>query len=274
MSTSSALAAAFFRIYILHALGAPARPASLLAALHAREGALPVPAGGFSRALQQLLDAGLVVAGPGGAVHLTPMGERERLAQRAAWERLLAIVGRILAGDLPPPQPPTGGGVPQPLPRPEPVAESYRERVVVAEVRSAMRRAREGGSAFAVVLACISVAHPQPAVARAMLQRALRETLGTARATFGAAAVALRYGTHGAALLVPARDAAGQAELLRARLAESLAAMRATVRAYAPARYSVRVATAEWSPEIATSGELLGVAEERLNDETAQTDVA
>lgn len=285
MATSTALAAAFFRLYILHALDSPARPVSLLTALHAREGALPVPAGGFSRALQQLLDAGLIVAGPAGALQLTPMGERERQAQRTAWERLVAIVGRVLAGELPGPEPPTGGGAPLTMPRAE-AAEScdpaaklgrvalgsgdgvasaaYRERVVVAEVRDAMRRARDDGRPFAVILACVSVAHPRPAAARAMLHRALRETLGTARATFGAGAVPLRYGANGVALIVPERDAAAQAELLRARLAESLAAMRATVHAYAPARFAVRVGSVVWSPELVTSGEVLRLAEERL----------
>lgn len=248
----------------LDALDSPARPVSLLTALHAREGALPVPAGGFSRALQQLLDAGLIVAGPAGALQLTPMGERERQAQHTAWERLVAIVGRVLAGDLPGPEPPTGGGAPLTMPRPEPVAESYRERVVVAEVRDAMRRARDDGRTFAVILACVSVAHPRPAAARAMLHRALRDTLGTARATFGGGAVPLRYGVNGVALIVPERDAAAQAELLRARLAESLAAMRATVHGYAPARFGVRVGSVVWSPELVTSGEVLRLAEERL----------
>lgn len=271
MGTSVALATAFYRLYLLHVLERPTRPAALLAALHASESPLPVPAGGFSRALQQLLDAGLVVAAPGGSVQLTPMGERERGAQRAAWERLTALVARLLAGELPAPEPPSGGGTPLPAPRPEPVAEAYRERVVVAEVRDAMRRAREGGERFALVLAQLSVAHAEPGRARAMLHRALRETLGTARSTFGPAALALRYGSHGVALLVPERDGAAHAELLRARLAESLAAMSATVRAFTGARHDVRVGVASWSPEIVTSAQLLRLAEERLSAEASPT---
>ena len=266
MATGGGLATAFYRLYILHALErAPARPAAVLAALHAREGPLPFEGGAFSRALQQLLDAGLLIAGPSGTVQLTPMGGRERAAQRAVWERLVAIVARLLAGELPSPEPPADGGVPMTLAPPERVAEGYRERVVIAEVREAARRGRDSGEAFAVVLAQLCVAHREPLRARAMVQRALRETLSACRSMFGPRAVALRYGMDGAALIVPSADADAQAELLRARLAESLAAMSATVRAFAGARHGVRVGLARWSPAVLTSAQLLRLAEEALD---------
>ncbi len=274
MPMSSALATAFYRLYILHALDQPARPAALLGALHSSEGALPIPASGFSRAMAQLLDAGLLVAAPNGGVQLTPMGVRERTAQRVGWEQLVASVSRLLSGELPAPEPPTGGGVLAPMPRAEPVADAYRERVVVAEVRNAIRRARDTGERFALVLGLVSVAHPEPARARAMLHRALRETLGSAPTLFGGDVLAARYGTHGLALLLPAADAATRAEILRARLAESLAAMCATVRAFACARHEVRLGLAQWSPEIVTSAHLLRLAEESLTAEASTASAA
>lgn len=267
MSTSGGLATAFYRLYILHGLEQPARPAALLAALHAREGALPLPSGGFSRAVQQLLDTGLIAAAPAGALQLTAFGRREREAQRIVWERLVGIVGRLLAGELPAPEPPPSGGVPLAIPSGERVADGYRERVVVAELREAIRRAREGGEPPALVLALIAVAHAQPVRAKAMLHRALRETLGSARSTFGGHVIALRYGTHGVALLGPERSAEAQAELLRARLSESLAAMTATVHTFAGARHAVRVGVGRWTPAVLTSAQLLRLAEDALVDD-------
>lgn len=275
MATNSGLATAFFRFYILCALEVqPARPAALLAALHAREGALPLGGGAFSRAYQQLLDAGLIAPAHAGAVQLTPFGRREREAQRAVWERLSAVVGRLASGDVPNPEPPPGGGVPLPVSRGERVADAYRERVVVAEVRDAIRRAREGGEPFAIVLALLAVAHPRPVHAKAMLHRALRESLGSARSTFGRQVTALRYGEQGVVLISPAADVDATAELLRARLAESLAAMTATVGAFAGARHAVRVGLARWAPPFATTGQLLQAAEDSLRGDEADRTAA
>lgn len=275
MSGSTSLGTAFYRLYLLHALErGPARPGALLAALHAREGALPVPTGSFSRALQHLLDAGMVAPAPLGAVQLTPLGRGEREAQRLVWGRLIAAAGRLIAGDVPTPEPPPDGGVPTQLVPARREAEAFRERVVVSTVRQAIRRAREEEATFALVLARLFVAHPQPVRARAMTQRALRETLSRATALFGRDVEALRYGEQGVLLVVPtgAGDAAAKAELLRARLTESFAAMSTTVRAFAGARHAVRVGVMPWTAAIATSGELLRCADRTV--EVAETPAA
>ncbi len=264
MGTGAGLATAFFRLYILHALErAPARPAAVLASLHSREGALPLEGGTFSRALQQLLDTGFVVPAPDGALDLTPMGRREREAQRQVWQRVVAIVARLLAGELPTPEPPSDGVALVPR-TPEHVPDDYRERVVLAEIRDVARRARDRDEPFGVALAEIAVTHPQPVRARAMLQRTLRETLGRAASSFAPGTRALRYGPNGVCLVVPGDRVEAQAELLRARLLESLGAMSATVRAFAGARYAVRAAAARWTREVMTSGELLRLAETSL----------
>ena len=265
MGTGAGFATAFFRFYILHALElGPARAAAVLSSLHSRDGALPLESGAFSRALAQLLDGGLILPAPDGAVVLTPMGRRERDAQRPVWERVVGIVARLLAGEFPTPEPPGDGGVPQLARAREPVSDEYRERVVLAEIRDATRKAGDTRQDLGLVLAEISVAHPQPMRARAMLQRALRETLGRAASSFARDTRALRYGPVGVCLIVLGEDAEAQAELLRARLLESLGAMGATVRAFAGARYAVRAGAARWSREIVTSGELLRRAEEAL----------
>lgn len=269
MGTGVGLATAFYRLWILHALeGAPQRSSAMLAALHASEGVLPLESGAFTKALQQLLDTGLVMPAEAGAVALTVMGRRERDAQRAMWQRLIAIVVRLLAGELPPPRPPTDGGV-RVVPRAPSHAVDERDPVVLADVRDAARRAREGDGPFAVVLADVAVAHPIPHRATAMLQRALRETLGSARSTFGSGIPVHRYGTTGVCLVAPGERAGELAELLRARLLESLGAMCATVRSFDGARYAVRLGTARWSPAAATSGALLRMAEEALSAESA-----
>ena len=268
MSTGSGLARAFYRLFILHALDdGPQRPATILAALHASEGALPVDGSAFTRAIAQLIDAGLVVPGALGALALTPVGRRERDAQRVVWQRLIAVVGRVLAGDIARPEPPTDGGTALPLVG-DRVTDEHRERVVLAEIRELARRAREGGPAFAVVLADVAIAHPRPAAATAMLQRALRETLGRARSTFGPAVAAHRYGERAVCLILEG-DATAPAELLRTRLLESLGAMRTTVKAFAEARYAVRIGAASFSPAAPTSGAVLRLAEAALAAEAA-----
>jgi hypothetical protein len=274
MANAAGLATAFYRLYILDALHhGPARPAALLAALHAREGALPLPGGGFSRALQQLLDAGLIGPAADGAMQLTPFGTREREAQRALWERLIGVVGRLLSGDAPAPELNAASDLPFEMAPGERVAEGYRERVVVAEVREALRAARNDGRLFSLVLAQLAVTHAQPARAKAMLHRALRETLGEARAIFGSDVRMLRYGVRGLALISPG-NGSSRAELLRARLTESLASMSASVRAYAGARYAVRVGDADWTPAISTSQHILRLAEEALARDDARSSAA
>ncbi len=265
MATGAAFATAFFRVYILYALehGA-ARPAAILGSLHSQEGAPLLEGGAFSRAVHQLLDAGLVLPALDGALELTPMGRRERESQRPVWERICAIMARLLAGDIPPPEPPDGGGVPQASRAPDRAPDEYRDRVVLAEVREAARRARDRDEPFGVVLAEIAVTHAQPVRARAMLQRTLRETLGRAASSFAPGTRALRYGSCGVCLVVPGEAVDAHAELLRARLLESLAAMSATVGAFAGARYAVRAAATRWTREVMTSGELLRLAESAL----------
>jgi len=271
MTSGVGLATAFHRLFILHALEhRPARPAAILAALHAREGALSVESGTFSRALQQLLEAGHLSPAEAGAVALTPLGRREREEERAVWERVVRIVGRLLAGHVPAPEPPDGGGLPLAARRTEPVAERHRERVVLAEIREASRRARDGGDAFAVVLAEVAVAHSVPHRSTAMLQRALRETLGRARSTFAPGIAAHRYGAQGVCLVLPAGLAVAQGEILRARLLESLGAMSATVADFAGARYAVRLGSARWSAAAPTSGAVLAAAEAALEEAAAR----
>ncbi len=265
MGTGTGLATAFFRFYFLHALERGPRPArAVLASLHSREGPLPLESGAFSRALGQLLDAGLVVPAEGGCVELTALGRREREAQRPVWQRLCAIIGRLLAGELPSPEPPEGGGVPRLQRAPERMSDAYHDRVVLAQIREAARRAREREDNFGIALAEIAVSHPQPLRARAMLQRALRETLGRAASTFAAGACATRFGPQGVCLIVPGEGVEAQAELLRARLLESLGAMSATVQGFAGARYAAHAGAARWTRGVTTSAELLRLAEEAL----------
>ena len=269
MTIGSGLARAFYRLFVLQTLDAgPLRPAAILAALHASEGALPVEGGAFTRAIAQLVDAGLVMPVALGALELTPMGRRERDAQRIVWQRLVAVVTKLLAGEVPTPEPPTDGGTLLPLVR-DSVSDEHRERVVLAEIRALSRRARDGGPPFAVVIADIAIAHPRPATSTAMLQRALRETLGAARSTFGPDVSAHRYGDRGVCLIADAREQDAMAEVLRARLHESLAAMRVTVKAFAGARYAVRIGAASFSATAVTSGAVLRLAEAALAADAA-----
>ena len=70
------------------------------------------------------------------------------------------------------------------------------------------------------------------------------------------------------ALVAPAAgdpDRAGQlAVLLESRLDELIRTMATTVRAFAGARWSVRAGSATWTPAIATTAALLGIAQEEL----------
>ncbi|OLC56380.1 MAG: hypothetical protein AUH85_06565 [Chloroflexi bacterium 13_1_40CM_4_68_4] len=268
MGIGSGLARAFYRLFILHALETGSqRPAAILGALHASDGVLPLESGAFTKAVSQLIDAGLVVLAELGALELTPMGRRERDAQRVVWQRLISIVNRLLDGDVPQPEPPGDGGTSLPLVT-DRTAEAHRERVVIAEIRDIARRARDGGPRFAIVLADIAIAHPRPAVGTAMLQRSLRETIGRGRSTFPAGVSAHRYGDRGVCLIVPGDEHGGTAELLRARLLESLGAMHATVKDFRGARYAVRIGAARWTPAAATSGAVLRLAEAALSAES------
>lgn len=85
---------------------------------------------------------------------------------------------------------------------------------------------------------------------------------------FGGDASAFRYGDCGVALVAPivgdAARGARNATLLRARLDELLRTMTVTVRAFAGARWQVRVGQATWSPELVTTGAVLRIAQEAL----------
>jgi len=270
---STGLGTAFFRLYLLETLvAAPSRPATLLAALAGEQ--LPLTSGGFSRALQALLDGGYLVPAPEGAVALTPVGAAERLAERERWRRILPTAARLI-------------GDPDPAPRPAPVlaeqpavryraevADSYLDRVLLTALRERLALARDGGRAFALVLGVVEIDAPSEATRRAMVHRAIRATLGGASTIFGGDTSAFRYGNEGVALITPivgdrARGALMTA-LLRARMDELLRAMTATVRAFRGARWRVRAGGTTWTPDVSTSGALLDLAQAALeSDEVA-----
>lgn len=268
---ATGLGTAFFRLYLLEALvAAPSRPAALMAAIAGER--LPLSSGGFSRALQALLDGGYLVPAPEGAVALTPLGAAERMAERERWRRIIPTASRLV-------------GDPDPAPRPSPamaepaavryrtaeVAESYLDRVLVTALRERLAQARDGGRAFALVLGVVDVDAPSEATRRAMVHRAIRATLGGASTIFGGDTSAYRYGNEGVALVAPILGDAARCALLttlvRARLDELLGAMTATVRAFRGARWRVRAGGATWSREIATSAALLRIAQDALTDD-------
>src|SRR6202008_909862 len=57
---------------------------------------LPLSSGGFSRALQSLLEGGYLVPADEGAVALTALGAAERMAERERWSKVLPSVARIV----------------------------------------------------------------------------------------------------------------------------------------------------------------------------------
>jgi len=120
---ATGLATAFYRLFLLEALVVePARPAALLGRIAAEH--LPLSSGGFSRALQALLEGGCLVPAPEGAVALTPLGAAERMAERERWKNVIPTVARILGED--------------PVPRAAPqVAEAPAVRYRTAEVAEA-----------------------------------------------------------------------------------------------------------------------------------------
>ena len=264
---ATGLATAFYRLYLLESLvAAPARPATLLAAIAPER--LPLASGGFSRALQALLDGGYLTAASEGAVALTPLGAAERMAERERWRHVVPTVARLIAEDVVPRPAPT---VAEPAPvryRVAEVAESYLDRVLVAALRERLAQARDGGAPFALVLAVADVDVAAEATRRAMVHRAIRGTLAAVPTVFGGDVSGFRYGEAGVALVAPITGDATRCTrlvtLLRSRIDELLASMTAGVRAFRDARWSVRAGGASWSASIATSGELLRRAQADL----------
>jgi hypothetical protein len=264
---ATGLATAFYRLYLLEALVTePARPAALLARIGAER--LPLSSGGFSRALQALLEGGYLVPAAEGAVALTPLGAAERMAERERWKGVLPTVARII-GEEPAPRP--APRVAEALAvryRTAEVAEAYLDRVLVAALRERLAQARDGGRVFALALGVVDVDANSEATRRAMVHRVIRATLGASSTIFGGDVSAYRYGDAGVAMVAPiVGDAARGARLgalLRARMDELLSAMSASVRAFTGSRWNVRSAHATWSPEIATSGALLRIAQDAL----------
>ena len=265
---ATGLATAFFRLYLLEALAAaPARPGMLLAKSAAEE--LPLATGGFSRALQALLEGGYVVPAPDGAVALTALGASERLAERERWQRVIPSAAR-LAGDAetaPRPEPAVAEGAAVTY-RAARVAEMYLDRVLLGALRERVAAAREGGRPFAIALGVADVEVASEATRRAIVHRLLRATIGSAATIFGGDASAYRYGDAGVAVVAPlvgeSDRAALLAALLRTRMEELLRTMTASVRAFKGARWQVRIGGATWTPAIATSGDILRLAQESL----------
>lgn len=269
---ATGLATAFYRLYLLEALvAAPARPPALLAALAPER--LPLASGGFSRALQALLDGGYVVPAPEGAVALTPLGAAERIAERERWRQVLPTVARLVEEEVAARAAPAVAEPPAVRYRVAEVAESYLDRVLVAALRERLAQARDGGRAFALVLGVADIDASSEATRRSMVHRTLRGTLGAAAIVFGGDVSAYRYGEAGIAIVAPilgdASRCAHLVTLLRTRMDELLGAMTTSVRAFRGARWQVRAGGATWTAELATSAELLRRAQEALASDDA-----
>lgn len=267
---ATGLATAYFRLFILDTLAAgPARPNLML--LKAAAEQLPFATGAFSRALQSLLENGHLQPAAHGAVALTAVGAAEREQELGRWRAVMPSIARI-AGDSAARAAPLVSEPPRPRCEPR-VADAYLDQVLVATIRQRLAGARESGRAFVVVLGAIDLEHPSAAHRRAMVHRAIRATLGAAATLFGSDVDAYRYGETGVALLAPAAgdpDRAGRlALLLESRLDELIRTMATTVRAFAGARWSVRVGSSTWAPAIATTAALLGIAQEELAADAA-----
>jgi hypothetical protein len=273
---ATGLATAFYRLYLLDALApAPARPTTLLAKIAAEQ--LPLSSGGFSRALQALLDGGYLVAAPEGAVALTALGAAERMAERERWKKVIPTVARLISEEIVPRPAPTFSE-PTVRYRSAEVAESYLDRVLVAALRERLAQAREGGRAFTLVLGVADVDAPAEATRRAMVHRVIRATLGGSATIFGGDTSAFRYGDAGVAIIAPiladANRGAHLAALVRARMDELLRTMTASVRAFTGAKWLVRSGEATWSTEIATSAALLRIAQDALARDSALSPAA
>ena len=269
---ATGLATAFYRLYLLEALAAePARPQALLGRVAAER--LPLSSGGFSRALQSLLEGGYLVPAEEGAVALTALGAAERMAERERWSKVLPSVARLVGETAIVPR--LAPSVAESLVRyrTAEVAEQYLDRVLVSAVRERLALARDGGRAFTLVLGVADIAAPGEATRRAMLHRAIRATLGGSSMIFGGDTSAFRYGDAGVAIVAPilgdAARGARLAALLRARLDELLRSMTGTVRAFQGARWNARAGEATWTTEIAASGVLLRMAQDALAKDDA-----
>ena len=271
--SATGLATAFFRLYLLESLAAgPARPATMLAAIAAER--LPFAAGAFGRALQSLVEGGYVAPAAAATVCLTGLGAAERMAERERWSTMLPTLVRILGNAEPRPFPIVAE---MPPPRERPVAEAYLDRVLVASVRERIAAARDGGPAFAVVLAQLDLDGVGEATRRAMVHRAIRATLGATGTLFGGDVSAYRYGDSGVAAIAPVARESDRAErlaaLVRSRLDELMHTMTSTVRAFGAARWNVRAGTATWSEAVPTTTALLRRAQEEL-ERDAESDAA
>lgn len=276
--TATGLATAFYRLYLLEALASTtARPATLLAAISAER--LPLASGAYGRALQSLLEGGHLVPAPEAAVALTPLGAAERLAERERWRAIIPTVLRLIAEPEPGPRPaPAVRETPVVMYRTAAVAESYLDRVLVTALRQSVADARDGGRAFALVLGVADVDASAEATRRAIVHRCIRATLGGASTLFGGDASAYRYGDAGVALVAPIVGNEGRgahiATLLRARLDELLRTMTLSVRAFAGARWHVRVGHATWTSDLVTSGAVLRIAQDALARDAEQRSAA
>lgn len=263
---STGLATAFFRLFILDSLAQSGSSRPNLLLLKATAEKLPFATGAFSRALQSLLENGHLRPAPHGAVTLTALGAAERMQERARWREVMPSVARIV-GEFEPREAPA---ISEPaLPRCSPrVADDYLDQVLLATIRERIASARETSRQFVLVLGVIDLEHASLAHQRAMVHRAIRATLGSAATLFGSDVDAFRYGDTGVALLAPCIGdedrAPSLAVMARARLDELLRTMTATVRAFGGARWNVRVGAGAWSPRIATTGELLRLAQGEL----------
>jgi GGDEF domain-containing protein len=272
--TATGLATAFFRLYLLESLASgQARPAALLAAIAAER--LPFAAGAFGRALQSLVEGGYLAPSGAATVCLTALGAAERMAERERWSAMLPTLVRLLGDAEPRPFPVVVEALP---PRERPVAEAYLDRVLVATVRERIAAARDGGPAFAVVLAQVEVDGVGESTRRAMVHRAIRATLGATATLFGGDVSAYRYGDSGVAAVAPDGRDATRAErlctLVRARLDELMRTMTSTVRAFGSARWNVRAGAATWSEDLATTTVLLRRAEQALTMDGDRRDAA
>jgi len=270
--SATGLATAFYRLYLLESLASTtARPAALLAAISSER--LPLASGAFGRALQSLLEGGHLVPAPEAAVALTPLGAAERLMERERWRAVVPTVLRLIAEPEPDPRPaPVIAEAPAVAYRAAAVAEQYLDRVLLGALRESVAQARDGGRAFALVLGVADVDASSEATRRAIVHRCIRATLGGASTLFGGDANAFRYGDCGVALVAPILGDEGRsartATLLRARLDELLRTMTVSVRAFAGARWNVRVGHATWSPELVTTSAVLSIAQKALARDT------
>ena len=264
---ATGLATAFYRLYLLDALASePARPGTLLARIAAER--LPLSSGGFSRALQSLLEGGYLVPAPEGAVAMTPLGAAERMAERERWRNVLPSVARLVGESEVAPRSAPQVAETAVRYRTAEVAEAYLDRVLVTAIRERLAQARDGGRAFALVLGVADLDASAEATRRAMLHRTIRATLGGSSTIFGGDTSSFRYGDAGVAIVAPilgdAARGARLAALMRARMDELLRAMTGTVRAFNGARWNVRVGEATWTPSVAASGALLRMAQDAL----------